>query len=284
LSAATELRDRLAASRRTAATTPPRLRPATSPAPQAAPLAAAAPPLPASAIPATPPAAGGGHGRTAPGLRRGLRAVRWLAPVALLALLAAFGALAFRGGDDPGRTRIGFTLGGLTVQGPLEPTAVWRFAGYLTLTILLDADGETKIQLDSPGGNLDAALAIARALDLAGGLTRVTTAISPGGTCQSACIAIFAAGAERRAAADALLMIHAPRFAGLRHDPGASGRVEEAAERRYLNRIDAADPALVSTLRRAGAFDRAEPTWLRAGELVAGGYLLVTALDPPRAE
>ena len=246
--------------------------------PASAPRPAGRPTAPAQAAESraaatTAPASPGGRR-----LAHALYAASFIVVAGLLATLATF---VVRDGAEPGGTHLALKMGAIEITGPIQPAALWRFTAYLALTLLVDADGVTEIRLDSTGGNLDAALAIARGLDLASTFTRVQTTITPGGTCQSACVAIFAAGSQRRAAADALLMIHAPRFAGPRADAGHSGRVEQAAERRYLDRIEAADPALVSALRRTGAFDRAEPTWLRAGELVAGGYPLVTTLDPP---
>jgi len=113
------------------------------------------------------------------------------------------------------------------------------------------------IDLDSLGGNAEWALLIARKVkDL-----RKTTLIRSGHSCASACAAIFAAGRERVAAADAFIGIHGARlgagyltsFQGLcfdNLDPGAEFEPLKSGCREFLGRWYAATMATT-----AEAFD-----------------------------
>ena len=85
---------------------------------------------------------------------------------------------AMRGPSAPDGARVAPIVGGLSLQGSLEPATLWRFAATLAFALLVDVDGQTIVRLDSPGGNLDAALAIARVLDFAGRFTTISTSHS----------------------------------------------------------------------------------------------------------
>jgi hypothetical protein len=180
-------------------------------------------------------------------------------------------------GERPAQARL--TPGGLALEGPITPATLPRFALALAAAVLLDADGRTVLELDSRGGNLDAALLMRRLVKAAQALAPVETWVGPGRSCQSACAVLFAAGASRAADPTALFMFHAPAFTGGGADPAASSRTAVLAEGSYLAALAEADPDLVRALKARGVFDSTAPSYARAGEIVAGGWRFVTRLQ-----
>ncbi|MEK0084963.1 hypothetical protein [Benzoatithermus flavus] len=216
-----------------------------------------------------------------PLVARAWRLLGCLALAAVPVLAAGLVATLDSGATAPGEelpARVALTRNGLVLEGRITPATLPRFAAVLAAAVLLDPDGRTVLELDSHGGNLDAALLMRRLVLLAGRLTGIETRVGAGRSCQSACVVLFAAAPERAAAASALFMFHAPTFAG-EADPGFASRIAVTAEGSYLRALAAADPHLVRALEAGGVFDSAEPRFATARELVAGGWRLVTRLE-----
>jgi ATP-dependent Clp protease protease subunit len=176
--------------------------------------------------------------------------------------------------------RVTLTRAGLALEGAITPATLPGFALVLAAAVLLDTDGRTVLDLDSRGGNLDAALLMRRLVKAAEILIPVETSVGPGRSCQSACAVLFAAGASRAADPTALFMFHAPAFTGGSADPAMSIRTAVAAEGSYLAALAEADPDLVRALKARGVFDSTAPSYARAGDIVAGGWRFVTRLHP----
>jgi hypothetical protein len=200
---------------------------------------------------------------------------RWLA---FLALAAAVALAVFLAASDKGgpAARVAFTPDGVVLEGRIAPATLARFAAVLAAAVLLDTDGRTVVDLDSEGGNLDAALLMRRLVRLAGRVASIETRVGQGRSCQSACVVLFAAAPERVAAGSALFMFHAPAFAGEGTDPGRAGSIARRAEGSYLAALAAVDPPLVQALEAGGVFDSTAPRFATGEALVAGGWRLVT--------
>lgn len=96
-----------------------------------------------------------------------------------------------------------FALGAggvLTAKGTIEPGAALRFAGEV------ESRGEyvKTVALNSPGGSLEDAMAMARLIRDRG----FTTEVADGALCASSCPLILAGGQERRAGARAAVGVH----------------------------------------------------------------------------
>jgi hypothetical protein len=175
---------------------------------------------------------------------------------------------------------IAWTPDGLRLEGPIQASTFLGFTLRLGLAVLVDLDGHTVIELDSSGGNLDAALKMASVIEALQALARIDTRVPEGASCQSACTVLFAAGRSREAAKDALFMFHAASFTGGSADPARARQLQGRLETRYLLALERADPSLLRRLKREGAFDRLTPTFLRAQELGRGEGAFVTAFLP----
>jgi hypothetical protein len=221
--------------------------------------------------PATP-------GRAPRGIR--LRQAAALAAFAFLALPLGLGGPMPAAPQDRA-ARIALTQDGLRLEGSIVPGTLLGFALRLAAAVLVDLDGRTVVELDSSGGNLDAALKMSGVMRALQAFSRIDTRVVAGAACQSACTALFAAGHRREAARDALFMFHASRFAGRGADPTAAGRLQADLEARYLAALGRVDPLLLRRLEEEGAFDTPAPTYRRAEELGPGAAAFVTGFLPP---
>lgn len=135
-----------------------------------------------------------------------------------------------------------FTLeagGLLRVTGTIEPGAAQRFAGEVA------AHGERirTISLESPGGSLDDAMAMARLIRRNG----FATEVADGAICASSCPLVLAGGAERHVGARAAIGLH--QFYAVAHGPTgpeqamADAQMTTARISRLLTELGV-DPAL----------------------------------------
>jgi hypothetical protein len=125
------------------------------------------------------------------------------------------------------------------------------------------------VRLNSPGGDIVAAMKMGELIRQAGASTWVV----PNATCASACILVLAGGVERIAFDDAKLGLHRPympadRFAGLtRQQAEASYQQMEVAVADYLRRMGASqqlfDRMLVVPSNKVNWLSEAEATKLR---------------------
>lgn len=188
----------------------------------------------------------------------------WAAPQATLPGLAAPAVLppavrtdadGAEGGRDPrpflpaddGRLLepMRFTLergGVLAATGTIDPGAADRFAAEI------GARGEyvRSVSLDSPGGSLDDAMAIARLIRA----RELDTEVADGALCASSCPLAMAGGTRRAAGAEAAVGLH--QFYAAVEDPARPGdpaqamadaQATTAAITRFLGEMDV-DPAL----------------------------------------
>ena len=108
--------------------------------------------------------------------------------------------------------------GTLTARGAIDPAAADRFAAEI------EARGEyiQRIALDSPGGAVDAALAIGRLVRENG----IDTTVSRGALCASSCPLVMAAGVARTAEEGAVVGVH--QVYGAREQTGSAVAMSRA--------------------------------------------------------
>jgi hypothetical protein len=122
--------------------------------------------------------------------------------------------------DDP--LAVALEPGGvLTLTGTIDIGSAERFASEIA------ARGEyvKTIALDSPGGSVEDALAIAALIHAKG----FATSVASGALCASSCPLIFAAGKERLATGQSAIGVHQIYAAQLSGDPQSALRVAGAA-------------------------------------------------------
>lgn len=145
--------------------------------------------------------------------------------------------------DEALRRPLRFELTGdgvMTVQGSIDVGAATRFAAEL------EARGEYVkfVSLNSPGGSLDDAMAIARLLRERG----IGTEVEDGALCASSCPLVMAGGSERRAGEKAAVGLH-QFYVAAGNEPGAPAQAMSDAQAtaariaRYLAEMEV-DPAL----------------------------------------
>lgn len=156
-------------------------------------------------------------------------------------------------GFVPSQTKAAFEQAGSTlhirediVRGDSLP-----FLQALTETIRRTEQQETIVlELNSYGGDLEAALFIAGLISTAQESGRTIRATVPkGGRCDSACVVIFAAADDRTAASDAQFLLHGVTYAGIDQSTRIAQRHGELVNS-MQDMIDAADPAFGHFIRR----------------------------------
>jgi len=144
--------------------------------------------------------------------------------------------------------RVGDTL---HIEDDILRGDLFRFLEAFTDTVRnTDKDQDIALELNSDGGDLEAAFSIAEVITAArkGGY-RVRASVPPGGRCNSACVVIFAAADHRTAASDAKFLLHGVRYAGLSPSPAVAARHGQlVSDMQQI--IDDADPSFGSFVRR----------------------------------
>jgi len=141
--------------------------------------------------------------------------------------------------------------GQLTLTGTIDPGSATRFASEIT------ARGEyvQTVVLDSPGGSVTDALAMADLIHEQG----LTTQVKAGALCASSCPIIFAAGAERLASPDAAIGVHQIYATAMSGDPQNALRAAGAA----MSNAQTTTARIITALTRSGV----DPAlWLHALE------------------
>lgn len=120
--------------------------------------------------------------------------------------------------------------------------------------------------LDSPGGEMAPAKMIADLMDFLADRGIVTrTHIEPGARCLSACVLIYASGAQRTAAASASIGLHAVR--------DAEGRIDSQAGRRMAGFLGSRGVARnwLAKLTEEGVFESRTMTAFTGNDLLSSG-------------
>ncbi|MGF7207881.1 hypothetical protein GGE65_002459 [Skermanella aerolata] len=135
------------------------------------------------------------------------------------------------------------------------------------------------IRLDSPGGDVSAALQIHNQLKRSGKL--VVTRVEDEARCMSSCTLIFAAGDQRLAGSRSRFRFHAPLYVGWLPLPGPVVALIEAATRRGIaNTYAEASPEFAHYLAEPGilALDSRKGLALSGEELAKRGGNFVTGV------
>ena len=127
--------------------------------------------------------------------------VTWISALILIGLTGGAGA------NEIGRSHWSMSNNALTLEGEILPQSPRQFHRLFSSALLSTPYPEpVRIELDSPGGDLKAALRIVRIINSAQ-LQKTTVAVTVGSgkRCFSTCLILLAAGDRREAASDALL-------------------------------------------------------------------------------
>ena len=115
-------------------------------------------------------------------------------------LVLAAGAPAAAGPWDEASAPLvpdGFRVGAFRIEEKITMAVAERVLG-------IDPRNTGRVELNSPGGSLEAAMMIARYIRENG----LATHVGDRGTCASACLLVLQAGVERSAGEDAVLIVH----------------------------------------------------------------------------
>ncbi len=122
----------------------------------------------------------------------------------------------------------GVTIGG-DILAPDLPPFLSAFGAAIQTTA--GTGTPLHVELNSDGGDIETAFSIAHAISAARKSGRIVQVEVPeGGRCNSACVVIFAAGGQRKAAPDSEFLLHGVSYAGLSDNPAIA-----AARRRYVD-------------------------------------------------
>jgi hypothetical protein len=134
------------------------------------------------------------------------------------------------------------------------------------------------VHLDSPGGDVSAALQINEALKRSDSL--VVTSVADEARCMSSCTLIFAAGDRRLAGQRSRFRFHAPLYVGWLPLPGPMVDLVEAMTRRGIANTYAevspefarylAEPGVLALHSRKGLAISGDELGLRGGSFVTG--------------
>jgi len=143
------------------------------------------------------------------------------------------------------------SAGRLTLTGTIDPGSATRFASEI------EARGEyvQSVVLDSPGGSVEDALAMAELIHEQG----LTTRVEAGALCASSCPIIFAAGAARLASPEAAIGVHQIYATAMSGDPQSAMRAAGVA----MSSAQTTTARIIAGLTRSGV-DSA--LWLHALE------------------
>jgi hypothetical protein len=142
--------------------------------------------------------------------------------------------------------------------------------------------GLVTIDLDSPGGEVGAALLIHNRLNASG--RPVVTRVADGERCMSSCTLFFAVGDRRLSGPQARFRFHSPRYIGWFPLPGPAVGLIEGLTRRAMTAVYAdASPAFARYLvdPAVRALDTREGVTLTGAALAARGDGYVTELMAP---
>jgi|GEM_PF-3310147 len=168
----------------------------------------------------------------------------------LIAVLAPAGVSSVQAGVESHDGRL--KIGGDILAPDLTP-----FLSALGAAIQTTDEAGTPlyVELNSDGGDIETAFSIASALSAARKSGRIIHVEVPeGGRCNSACVVIFAAGGQRKAAPDSEFLLHGVSYAGLSDNPAIA-----AVRRRYVENfhkaIEGADWHFGQFVRRHGIIE-----------------------------
>lgn len=133
-----------------------------------------------------------------------------------------------------------------SVSGPLARPVAGLVATLETFGAVF---GTTVVSFDSPGGDIEAAIALGRAIRKHG----AGTVVRQGSSCASACVYAFAGGTERQAAAGGL-KVHRIRL----DDLSAANLPREDGEREYRKAVKAVRGYFAEMRLDAALLDAAE--------------------------
>ncbi len=158
------------------------------------------------------------------------------------------------------------TNGEIRIEGTIaSSTSALLVHGIAEAIVNQNADA-IDIRLDSPGGDIDAALEMADALKSASAHIPVRTTVGPKARCLSACTVVFAAGAERSAHASARFLFHGVAYRGVR-DGRAVEKDIVSARTDMVRALSDAAPSFIAFLDRNGVFESATGALFTAGEI-----------------
>ncbi|WP_367717215.1 hypothetical protein AB2N04_04000 [Nitratireductor sp. GISD-1A_MAKvit] len=134
-----------------------------------------------------------------------------------------------------------FTAGSngvLSLKGVIQPGSASRLRDVLTAT----ADPVTTVTLDSPGGALNDAMAMAQLIRQYG----LSTRVEAGATCASSCPLVLAGGRQRHVSRDATIAVHQFHSPGSLSDPRQALSDAQLVTARISRHLDemGVDPAL----------------------------------------
>lgn len=194
--------------------------------------------------------------------------------VASLALSGCTGGVFVPRGDAPGATVEMARSRDISISGIITQKTADR-----TLDELKALPGPlVTVRLDSPGGDVSAALQINEALKRSDHL--VVTSVADEARCMSSCTLIFAAGDRRLAGHRSRFRFHAPLYVGRLPLPGPVVDLIEAMTRRGIANTYAevspefarylAEPGVLALHSRKGLAISGEELGLRGGSFVTG--------------
>ena len=159
--------------------------------------------------------------------------------------------LAFAAGPDPAHAAFEQAGKTLHLRDQIVRTDLFQFLEAFTASVKEAPDSkQITVHLNSDGGDLEAAFSIASIIRAAqkGGYSIAAT-VPAGGRCNSACVVIFAAAAERNAWEDSTFLLHGIAYAGFNPSPAILQKHGQMVDEMQAM-IDAADPAFGSFVRR----------------------------------
>jgi hypothetical protein len=194
--------------------------------------------------------------------------------VASLALSACTGGVFIPRGEVPGSTVEMARSSNISISGVITQGTADRVLDELKAM----PGPVVTIHLDSPGGDVSAALQINEALKRSDSL--VVTSVADEARCMSSCTLIFAAGDRRLAGQRSRFRFHAPLYVGWLPLPGPVVDLIEAMTRRGIANTYAevspefarylAEPGVLALHSRKGLAISREELGLRGGSFVTG--------------
>jgi hypothetical protein len=194
--------------------------------------------------------------------------------VASLALSGCTGGIFVPRGDAPGATVETARSSDISISGVITQGTANRVLDELETL----PGPVVTVRLDSPGGDVSAALQINEALKRSDRL--VVTSVADEARCMSSCTLIFAAGDRRLAGHRSRFRFHAPLYVGRLPLPGPVVDLIEAMTRRGIANTYAetspefarylAEPGVLALHSRKGLAISGEELGLRGGNFVTG--------------
>jgi ATP-dependent Clp protease, protease subunit len=162
------------------------------------------------------------------------------------------------------------------VHGPLDPDRATQLAAAL-LTLDAESADPVTVRLDSPGGDLAAALMLAGTMDL----MRAPVLVRCVGQVAGPAVAVVTAGRQRRAGPHARFHLVEPRVDAAA-DGGTAGQLATiAAQQEALVQQLASRIAAVAGLRAEAVREQLRPPGVLLSAQAAVSYGLVERIDVP---